>query len=171
MVSKLTDLLYLSNLDISKIETDGVSKKIYSQIMTLKAMGYKVSYIFKKDKLIYIVNDSNVQKKLTIDKGNFRKNIYLITKLISRNRSNTYQYIYIRKSLSTFNVIRSYKILSKLGKVILEIPVFPYKGEKNKGFISLVGYYMDSYLNKLFLNKYVNLIVNYNGYNERKQRK
>ena len=74
-------------------------------------------------------------------------------------------YIYIRKTSSTIENILFLRTTKKHGIVnIVEIPVYPYKSEKIKSLKSFIGYYQDLLLNKIFAKKYIDLIVNYNGF-------
>lgn len=151
-------ILYLTTWDFSNEESDGVCKKIYSQIESFKEQGNYVDFIYIKDNhIIYNKEDftENIGRV-----GNMKKTIAYM-KMYEYLKAEKYDWVYNRYGIMDAFYYRVLKRLRNNGaKIIVEIPTYPYKGEKNKGILyDLMFKWDDWYLHKL--KNVVDRIVTY----------
>lgn len=151
-------LLYLSTWDFSEEESDGVCRKIYSQINVFEKNGYEVDFIYiKNGKIIY--KEGDVEK--VIGKvGNIKKTPAYI-KMYKTIKNKKYDWIYNRYGMMDTFYYRVLKTLYKNGaRILVEIPTYPYVGERPKGILYRLFFAWDqAYLHKL--RKIVDRIVTY----------
>lgn len=146
-------ILYIS-LHNLKENKDGVSKKINSQIKALEKNNLIVDYIYRNESGIYLNSVDNIIDNKSI-KG--RKAINSIYKNANKL---SYDYIYIRYEGTTFLKLKALKKWKKNGgKIIIEIPTYPYKGEKRGKKQQVIYFYKEFY--NLFLKQSVDYIVTF----------
>ena len=151
-------LLYLSTWDFSEEESDGVCKKIYSQIDVFEKNGFQVDFIYIKDGEIIYKEDGN---KRAIGKvGNIKKTPAYI-KMYKTIKNKKYDWIYNRYGMMDTFYYRVLKRLYKNGaRILIEIPTYPYVGERPKGILYRLFFAWDQvYLHKL--RKVVDRVVTY----------
>ncbi len=141
-------ILYLSTWDFSNEESDGVCKKIYSQIAVFEKKGYEVDFIFiKGEKIVYREGGNN---RVIGKVGSIKKTPAYI-KMYKKIKYKKYDWVYNRYGMmDTFY----YKVLKRLhkngAKILIEIPTYPYAGEKAKGILYQFMFWWDKiYLHKL----------------------
>lgn len=151
-------LLYLSTWDFSQEESDGVCKKIYSQIAVFEKSGYDVD-------LIYIKNGEIRYREYSVERdignvGTIRKTPAYI-KMYKHLKNKKYDWVYNRYGMMDTFYYRVLKRLYRNGaKIIIEIPSYPYVGEIPSGVLYKVMIKWDEiYSGKL--KKYVDRIVTY----------
>jgi glycosyltransferase involved in cell wall biosynthesis len=168
MNNKIKKILFISFFKIEKKENDGVAKKIHSQINTLQKLGFDVNYTFVRNDKVYLNIEKNIIFLFNTTGAAYKDTAILfniLKKMIEDKKIQNLDYVYVRKTSSNLSSIRFLKVTKRKGiKNIIEIPVYPYRGEKIKSLKSFIGYYQDFILNKLFLRKSIELIINYNGY-------
>lgn len=120
-------VLFIAQLDIS--QDLGVAKKIFAQMQAFREMDYSTwCYCYKCGEIVLL--DKNGQVARVIHKHIrvpfFRRALYwrLLRTALKVEDYDTY---YIRCPLIDFEVVSSFKKISKNnGKIILEIPSFPF---------------------------------------------
>lgn len=141
-------LLYLSTWDFTNEKSDGVCKKIYSQIAVFEKNGYMVDFVYIKDGMIHYREGGSTQ---TIGRvGNIKKTPAYI-KMYRSLKNKKYDWIYNRYGMMDTFYYRVLKRLHKNGaRILIEIPTYPYVGEKPKGILYKLLFAWDqSYLQKL----------------------
>lgn len=126
-------VLYLSTWDFSNEESDGVCKKIYSQISVFEKNGYEVDFTYIKDgKVIY--KESGGERVLG-KVGSIKKTpAYII--MYKALKDKAYDWVYNRYGMMDTFYYRVLKRLHKNGaRILIEIPTYPYEGEKTKGIL------------------------------------
>lgn len=126
-------LLYLSTWDFSKEASDGVCKKINSQISVFETSGYSVDLIYiRGGKIIY---REDGREKPIGKVGNIKKTpAYFKMYKVIKNKK--YEWVYNRYGkMDTFY----YRVLKRLyrngAKILIEIPTYPYDGENTGGLL------------------------------------
>lgn len=153
-------ITYISLLDY--YNEDGVSKKIKSQILSFKKLGYRVYFTYldkEKDKYFLNMEDRNIE--LFRDKKSVLLNtIYLyihLGKILQANKTN---YIYIRHTLTHLVQFLFLKRMHKRGIInIIEIPTYPYADEYKRKMDKIL--LTQDYILNNKIQKYVNYIVTY----------
>ena len=156
-------LLYLSTWDFTNEEADGVCKKIYSQIAVFEKNGYKVDLVYIKDGRILYKEDGNIQAIGMI--GTIKKTPAYI-KMYKFLKNKKYDWVYNRYGMMDTFYYRVLKRLHKNGaRILIEIPTYPYVGEKPKGILYRFMFWWDElYLHKL--KRIVERILTYSQDNE-----
>lgn len=141
-------LLYLSTWDFSNEKSDGVCKKINSQITVFEKAGYEVDFIYLRDGNILYREEG--QEKSIGSVGNIKKTPAYI-KMYKSLKNKKYDWIYNRYGMMDTFYYRVLKRLHKNGaRIIIEIPTYPYIGERSKGILYRLMFWWDSlYTGKL----------------------
>ncbi len=119
-----------NNLDPS----DGVWKKINSQVKSLRNLDFNVDFFYMDKKNIIVDNGEEIKK---ISLGSRNKYLFykIIKEYIQGNKKEAYHLAYIRKPHGGAFVIYLSGLISFLKRfnsdVIMEIPTYPYKNEIN----------------------------------------
>lgn len=151
-------ILYLSTWDFTNEESDGVCKKIYSQIAVFEKTGYDVDFIYIKDRKI-IYRESKIQK-IVGKVGNIKKTPAYI-KLYKSLKHKKYDWIYNRYGMMDPFYYRVLKRLHKNGaRILIEIPTYPYINEIPAGFLYKIMIAWDKIYN-MRLKKCVGRIATY----------
>ena len=151
-------ILYLSTWDFTNEESDGVCKKIYSQIAVFEKKGHEVDFIFiKGEKLIYKESGNS----RVIGKVSAIKKTPAYIKMYKLIKNKKYDWVYNRYGMMDTFYYRVLKRLHKNGaKILIEIPTYPYTGEKPKGILYRFMFWWDRVYIK-HLKKIVERIVTY----------
>lgn len=148
-------ILYLSLHDL-KNSKDGVAKKINSQIKSFEKNSLLVDYVYRDEQAIYINCKENI---LETNKIKGRKGI---SSMYNKIQNLNFDYMYIRYEGTTFSKLKSLRKFKKQGKkIVIEIPTYPYKGEKNGIKQQIIYFYKEIY--NFFLYKYVDYIVTFSA--------
>lgn len=126
-------ILYLSTWDFTKAESDGVCKKIYSQITVFEKNGYEVDFIYiKEGKILY--REKGVLREIgTV--GNIKKTL-AYNKMYKELKYKKYDWIYNRYGMMDTFYYRMLKRLHRNGaRILIEIPTYPYAGERPNGIL------------------------------------
>lgn len=160
-------ILYLSFGDFSDNSSDGISKKIRSQLKSFENLGFATDYTYVKDGNVYLQQDKHDHYLFKSTGVPYRDNMLLYKKILAYTADESQQemIVYIRNHRRNLPQLRFLKqmVNKQKSKVLLEIPTYPYKGEKRKGLRGLkakVGEYQDDVLN-LFAKKYIDKIVTF----------
>lgn len=147
-------------LFISTVRSDfyiGVYKKIKYQVLGFKQNNSSVDLVYCKDKNYYL-NDEII--------GGFwissLRALSLFRLLIKFNLKK-YDVLYVRyiyPSILTYLLIKLAIVRGFKGKVLVEIPSYPYEGEYSGSVLSKIVLRVDKYFAR-FLKKVVNKIVTY----------
>ena len=156
-------MLYLTTWYFSRGETDGVCKKIKSQVVFFKKQGYEVDVLYIKGKEIAFKEGKCLRKIGEV--GNVKKTMAYL-KLYSFLKDKKYDYIYNRYGMMDSFYYRVLNRLHKNGaKIVIEMPTYPYDGEQPDGFLYWLLFRWDRiYRNKL--KKVIDRIVTYSRDNE-----
>lgn len=140
-------ILYLTTWDFTNEETDGVCKKIYSQVAIFEKNGYAVDIIYiNNNKIIY--KEDGV-KKVIGRVGTIKKTLAYI-KIYKYIKFKKYSWVYNRYGMMDTFYYRVLKRLYKNGaKILVEIPTYPYRKELPKGLLYGI---MDVW-DKLYINR------------------
>lgn len=147
------------------LDKTGISKKILVQKASFdKLLDSKLDFIYCKDNFLYY----NETKLFKINRKLMSK-VYRF--VINKIREKKYNFIYLRYEFySNYFFIKMMKLASRyVGKIVLEIPTFPYDGEvilsiRKLSLIKKIYAFYNFYIEKLYrkqLRKYVNRIVTY----------
>lgn len=141
-------LLYLSTWDFSNEKSDGVCKKIYSQIAVFEKTGYEVDFIYLRDGKILYREDG--QERVIGSVGNIKKTPAYM-KMYKTLKNMKYDWVYNRYGMMDTFYYRVLKRLHKNGAAILiEMPSYPYIGELPEGMLyRLMELWDRAYCNKL----------------------
>lgn len=134
-------ILYLSTWDFTNEESDGVCKKIYSQVAVFEKQGYVVDFIFiKGEKLVYKEDGT---ERIIGKLGNIKKTPAYI-KMYRKLKNKKYGWVYNRYGMMDTFYYRVLKRLHKNGaRILIEIPTYPYAGEKPKGILYQFMFWWD----------------------------
>lgn len=151
-------VLYLTTWDFSKEASDGVCKKINAQIKVFRANGYAVDMIFVKGNDVIYEKDG--KRELIGHVPIYKKTAAYIV-MYKYLKNEHYDVVYNRFGLMDTFYYRVLKRLKKNGaKIIVEIPAYPYKGERLPGFLFwLMFKWDDIYLHKV--NRVVDRIITF----------
>lgn len=141
-------ILYLSTWDFTKEESDGVCKKIKSQIAGFTQRGYEVDFTYiKNGNILYRENglERTLGKVGTIKKTPAYIKIYRFLK------EKRYDWVYNRYGMMDTFYYRVLEALRRNGaKILIELPTYPYAGERPKGLLYWLMFQWDrAYLEKL----------------------
>ena len=151
-------IYYISETPADK-DGNGISYKIYKQMDALKKGGFDVSYICvgkkvtsKKERVIELASK-------VIPFFNYQTNL---DELDSIQEGSD---VYIRYFLSDGKFIHKLKMLKNkkhVGKIIIEVPTFPYDGEMQQHIKGYIGLAKDKY-NRRKLKKYVDRVATFSA--------
>ena len=126
-------ILYLSTWDFTNEESEGVCKKIYSQIEVLEKAGHQVDFIYLKDNKIMYREAGKVYDVGLV--GAIKKTPAYI-RMYHILKEKKYDWVFNRYGMMDTFYFRVLKILKKNGaRILIELPTYPYIGEKNKGLL------------------------------------
>ena len=150
----MKQLLFISPLNISgdSLKSDGVMKKIMLQIETLKALGYKVEYIYWENENISLKRFSGKSIHISLLSGLIFKDMINVYKWLDSNIERIYDIIYIRhigSSLSMFNFLWRYKKSNRICEVVAEIPTVMGIWEPDTPMIGKIKFCINKVLNIL----------------------
>lgn len=148
-------LLFIVYRDFDTL-SNGLKKKINSQVSSLKKNGYHVKFIEQRFN----------QRKLLYNKILHRLGLSIINnEILNEIRNNDYDYIYIRKPLFTFSFLKHIKRIKELTNSIkiLEVPTFPYYKELKKTKYSFLLILVDKCIQKS-INNYFNYVFSFNNF-------
>ena len=151
-------VLYLTTWDFKEGESDGVYKKIQSQIRCFEKRGYQVDVIYLHNQNILFRRDGKTKKIGHV--GKIEKTPAYI-KILPKVKKLQYDWVYNRYGMmDTFY----YHVLRRLHKngsrIMVEIPTYPYIYEKPKGILYDILFGWDRfYVNRL--HKVIDFIVTY----------
>ncbi|WDW10072.1 glycosyltransferase [Priestia aryabhattai] len=153
-------ILYLAAVDYTKSRDIGVINKINGQVKALINLGFVVDKCFYSENAVYLNGE-----KLFEYHSKYKRRVKLYRD-IYRN-ANSYDCIYIRYDTSDpFFLYYLKKLKFQMKKVILEIPTYPYDGERvNSNVTNKVSNWIDIVYRKK-LHKYVDYIVTFMKHNE-----
>lgn len=141
-------MLYLSTWDFANEQSDGVCKKIKSQIKVFEKNGLQVDFIFIRSNEVVYREDG--RERILTHVGSIKKTPAYM-KMYPYLKDKQYDWIYNRYGMmDTFY----YRVLRRLhhngARILIEIPTYPYAGEKQKGIAYQLMYWWDTlYLKKL----------------------
>ena len=141
-------MLYLSTWDFANEHSDGVCKKIKSQIKVFEANGFQVDFICIRNNEVVYKEDG--KERILAHVGSIKKTPAYM-KIYPYLKDKQYDWIYNRYGMmDTFY----YRVLRRLhhngARILIEIPTYPYAGEKPQGIAYQLMYWWDEvYLGKL----------------------
>lgn len=134
-------LLYLSTWDFSNEKSDGVCKKIYSQIAAFEKSGCEVDLIYIKDSKILYKEEGSIREIGTV--GSIKKTPAYI-KMYGKLKNKKYDWVYNRYGMMDTFYYRVLKKLHKNGaRILIEIPTYPYAGERPEGILYRLMFWWD----------------------------
>lgn len=151
-------ILYLSTWDFTNEYSDGVCKKMKSQIAAFEKKGFHVDFIYISNGQILFRKDGAICE---IGKVGSVKKTPAYIKMYKYLQNEKYDYIYNRYGMMDTFYFRVLKRLRKNGaKILIEIPTYPYAGERQRGLAYWIMFKWDElYTPKL--EKIVDRIVTY----------
>lgn len=154
-------LLFISRYEdsLTKILSDGVTKKLKIEMETLSQMGYEVDYIVCRRGKCFL-RESGVDKYICDVAEHF-----LMMKKIYKYLKNTdiqhYDYIYCRYDHVSFSMISFFRKMRKRGTyIIAELPTYSSKWEPNSSLRVIVGFLVKRLMN-ISLNLNINVFVTF----------
>lgn len=126
-------MLYLTTWDFIHENTDGVCKKIKSQVVVFKGAGCEVDIVYiKGNRIIY---EENGNSRVVGRVGNMKK-VSAYIKLYSVLKGKKYDCVYNRYGMMDSFY---YRVLAKLhengARIVIEMPTYPYDGERPAGIL------------------------------------
>ena len=157
-------LLYLTVWNFSDAESNGICKKILSQVNTLKKMGFEVDFAYTKNGEIYL---NRKEENIFLGRVPQGLNIILAHKVFaSYLKKERYDAVYIRHCVISPYYIHLLSILHKNSrKIVIEFPTYPYDKELTKDIKLKLGCYMDR-LCRNRMKRYVDKIITYSEHDE-----
>lgn len=151
-------ILYLSTWDFTNEESDGVCKKIYSQIAVFEKNGYDVDFIYIKDgKIVY--REGGISR--AIGKVGSIKKTPAYIKMYKAIKNKKYDWVYNRYGMMDTFYYRVLKRMHKNGaRILIEIPTYPYVNEIPKGLLYKIMIEWDK-IYSMRLKKCVDRIATY----------
>ena len=145
--------------DFTEPETDGICKKILSEISTLKSYNYEVDYSYFKNGDFYVKNG---EKEILLAKRNCIWNkLFANKRLVVYFEKNKYDVVYGRYACADWYFIKLLKTIKKnRSKLIIEIPTYPYDQEFNAGVKDQLFLKIDK-IHRKKMKKYVDRIATY----------
>lgn len=152
-------LLYLTVWNFSNAESDGICKKILSQVKTLKKIGFEVDFAYTKDGAVYL---KQKDKSKLLGRVPSSLNIVLSHAIFARYlKKKHYDAVYIRHCVISPLYIHLLSVLSQNSdKIVIEVPTYPYDKELSKDIKLKLGLYMDR-LCRSRMKKYVDRMITY----------
>lgn len=112
-------------------DSDGIWKKITFQVKAFRELGYSVDFFFARKG--FIVCDNGVESIQYSLKPTKKYLFYRIVNEVVKSKVYSYDYCYVRKPHGGLFCLCLPSLLANIkrngGKVILEIPTYPYKAE------------------------------------------
>lgn len=155
-------LLYLTVWDFQDAASNGICKKILSQVKTLKELGFQVDFGYTKKGEVYLQTG---EENIFLGRVPVSLNIMLAHVIFAKKlRNEKYDAIYIRHCVSSpFYIYLLATLKKKCSKIVVELPTYPYDNEL-KGDIKLqLGGYLDK-MTRGRMEKYVSRIVTYSNH-------
>lgn len=155
------EILYATYYELEK--KDGITKKMTSQINSLKKLSENVLFIASIEKDVYIF-ESGFKKKLFNKKSIYFVNNYIAQKKISDIFLNRdIKLLYLRHNIASKATIKLLKQAKKHGvKCLVEIPTYPYDNELKSGWKNKLLMKIDVKNRKKY-KKYVDYIVTFSN--------
>lgn len=152
-------LLYLTVWDFQNAETDGICKKILTQIGAFRKAGLHVDFGYTKAGNVYLASDGNER---CLGKVPVALNVMLAPGVFaSKLKSKKYDAAYVRHCVVSPLYLQMLSILKKTcRKTVVEIPSYPYDAELKSSIRLRMAGYQDRLLNGR-MKKYVDKIVTY----------
>lgn len=148
-------LLYIAKFSFENKEDIGILKKIFFQKKSLKNNGLIVNMISTDYKKVHY--NKKIIKQY---KNNYIAKLKWIYDSLNKKIIDQNDIFYIRNSSVDFGLILALKKI-KNKKIIIEIPTYPYDGEKKiDSFKNLITILSDR-ISRKFLKKYIYKVVTY----------
>ena len=161
-------LLYFSVVDVEGKGFAGVSKKVRGQVEAFQNLGFDTYLLcFASSELVLFHGEEKTVYRHFSFCG-FHRTLQLYGHLSDLCRENHFDILYIRYPLCDWWFYRALaKSRENIGKIILEIPTYPYdvENEKNHNWVTQFCLRQDRYL-RYKLNHLVDLIVTYGNVKE-----
>lgn len=144
-------ILFISSFRVDKLLTDGVAKKINTEINTFKNLGYKVDFLeFNNGKLF--LNKNNDREYLIDEKNKFYHTMDILYKGLIKQDSilNNYDIVYLRYEHFSFSMLKFFKELKKRNKkikIIGELPTYMSKPNPSTSLPRKISFYIKRFLN------------------------
>lgn len=159
-------LFYYTVWDFTNAESNGICKKIMTQIEVFEQYGYSVDYSFVRDGNTYVRQDGKIKKIASYNP--IWNKLFANRKIASYIKKNSYDYIYCRYACSDWFFIQFLRNCHKSRnriKVVVEIPTYPYDAEISEGIIDRVFIAIDK-LHRNSMKKFVGRIATFTKDNE-----
>lgn len=156
-------ILYITTWDFINEQSDGVCKKIKSQIKVFAENGHEVDFIYVRgDEVWYRQADT----EHCIGKVGKYKKTAAYMRMYKAVKHQKYDWVYNRYGMMDTFYYNVLKVLRHNGaRVIVEIPTYPYIKEVPKGFLFSVMIFWDYiYLNRI--KNCVDRIATYSEHDE-----
>lgn len=163
-------LFFYGNIHVDDLSI-GITKKVFSQIDTLKNLGFEVYYTgyLKNGVAIFNSNDELVKKNIykNINKkiNNYLRRWHLlsISNEFIKNSKITFDYSYLRFHFFDKYYLDLLKSLKKAGsKTIVEAHSYPYRSIKQINYLPI---YIFDILYEPFSRKYIDLVAAISNHN------
>lgn len=154
----MSTVLYLTTWDFIDEQSDGVCKKINNHIQALDSAGHTVDIIFVRGNDLMFKSKGKETRIAQL--GSIKKTPAYI-KMYSFIRDKHYDFVYNRFGMFDTFYCRVLRRLHDNGaKIILEIPTYPYSGERHPGLLNWCMFKWDEiYLNKV--HQYIDAIATF----------
>lgn len=152
-------LFFFTVIDFTNWNSDGICKKILTQVKAFRDMGYTVDFCYTKKGDTYIENGNSSQcigkKRSHIVRKDVCSNVFAYVE------DKKYDAVYIRYCFAERSFIKLLKCFhEKCGKVVVEIPTYPYDDEFLDRWDRRLFLALDKvYRNKMY--KYVDKIATF----------
>ena len=145
MKNKMKKLFFYTVWDFTNAESDGICKKIISQINVFEQYGYVVDYSFTRNGDTYIRKDGEIIKVASYNR--IWNKLFANKQLALYIKKNKYDGIYCRYACADWYFIRFLKnsFQNKNCKVIIELPSYPYDEEIRKDIIGKTFLMIDKF--------------------------
>ena len=166
-IDKKKNILMISITDIGSNESLGVSKKILGQYKAFQNIGYNVYNLCLYQGQVVIIHDDNctmLSSKKAMDYYAYIKLFGSANKIVLEKQIDI---CYIRYPLADWVFMKTIKELKGLCENIIEMPTFPYDYDMSRetNIIANIDYWQDR-RNRERIKKYIDMFVNYHGYEE-----
>lgn len=149
--------LYIAPVCINLKKPDGVAKKVLNHF-TIFDSYYESTLIAYGTEGIFELSD---HEKQCIYPINGHRRFALFEYIKNKIKISHYDYVYIRYPKCDLFFIKLLKAIKKTtAKIVVEIPTYPYNGNKFENFKIAVIAFLDAYFRK-FMKKYVDRIVTF----------
>ena len=154
-------IFYYTVWDFTNYQSDGICKKILSQIKTFEKYGYQVDYSFYRNGDTYIRKNGEIIK--IADYNPIWNKLFANKKLATYIKRNQYDAVYCRYACSDWFFIKFLKNCrkhSKGVKIAVEMPSYPYDQEINKDFLGRLFLAIDK-LHRGGMKRFIDKVVTY----------